>query len=79
MKREQIKKANKIVETIEKHKDSIGWLEEFNKPQYKSKYDLHYYDGEEKYNIFLEKDEIRLIINYKKRKIEELEKELEKL
>lgn len=76
MKRETIKKANKILKYIEWHKETISTLESFGNLE---KYKLHYDTPEEEWEVFLEPEEITAIIENKKIKIAELEKELEEL
>ena len=76
MKIETIKKANEILRNIERHKETIGILETFENLE---KYRLHYDTPEEELEVFLEPEEITAIIENKKLKIAELEKELEEL
>lgn len=76
MNKETIKKANKILKNIERNKETIGALETFGNSE---KYRLHYDTPEEKFEVFLEQDEITAIIKNKKLKIAELERELEEL
>lgn len=76
MKRETIKKANEILRNIERHKDAIGTLKDFGD---RKSYKLHYDTPGEDFEVFLEPEEITQIIENKKIKIAELEKELEEL
>lgn len=76
MNRETIKKANEILRNIERHEKTIEILETFGNLE---KYRLHYDTPEEKFDVFLEPEEITTIIENKKIKIAKLEKELEVL
>lgn len=73
MKRETIKKANEILRNIERHKDAICTLKDFGDHK---NCKLHYDTPEEEWEVFLEPEEITAIIENKKLKIVELEKEL---
>ena len=76
MKRETFNKANEIIENIKRHEVAIDILDCFkNKTEYQA---MYYADGEE-LEVFFEPDEIELIIENKKQRIAELEKELEEL
>ncbi len=76
MNKETIENANEILKNIKRNENAIGALVTFGNSE---KYLLHYDTPEEKFDVFLEEDEIKLIIERKKLKVAELERELKEL